>query len=63
MHTANHRAVLERIQEVNDLLNSFIIKQAIPHLGASSGLINNENSNHRIQLGWALHLYFSGKLK
>jgi len=49
MHIANQRAVLKRIQKVNDLLNSFIIKQVIPHLGVWSILINNESSNHRGQ--------------
>jgi hypothetical protein len=32
MHITNLRTVLERIQEVNDLLNSFTIKQIIPRL-------------------------------
>jgi hypothetical protein len=34
MHTTNQREVLERIQEVNALLNSFMINQATPHLRA-----------------------------
>jgi len=46
MHIANQRVVLKRIQKVNDLLNSFIIKQVIPYLGVWLVLINNESSNH-----------------
>jgi hypothetical protein len=30
----------------NDLLNSFMMNQTTPHLGAWSHLINNERSNH-----------------
>jgi len=48
-HTANQRTVLERIQEMNDLLSSFMMNQATPHLGVESNLINNESSNHRGQ--------------
>ena len=49
MHTANQRTILERIQEMNDLLSSFMTNQATPQLGARSCLINSENSNHRRQ--------------
>ena len=47
MHTTNQRTILERIQEMNDLLSSFMTNQATPHLGALSSLINSETSNHR----------------
>jgi hypothetical protein len=46
IHKANQMAVFEIIQEVNDLLNFFMIKQPIPHFGAWLGLINNNSSNH-----------------
>jgi hypothetical protein len=36
MHTTNQIAVLERIQVMNDLLISFMIKEAIPHLGGGA---------------------------
>jgi hypothetical protein len=47
MHTTNQRTILDRIQEMNDQLSSFMMNQTIPHLGAQSCLINNERSNHR----------------
>jgi hypothetical protein len=34
---------------MNDLLSSFMMNQATPHLGVESNLINNESSNHRGQ--------------
>jgi hypothetical protein len=54
MHTANQMTIFEIIQKVNDLLNFFMKKQAIPHLVAWSSIINNESSNHRDSPGWAL---------
>ena len=50
MYTTNQRTILERIQEMNDFLRSFMTNQATPHLGALSSLINSETSNHRRQL-------------
>jgi hypothetical protein len=47
MHTAKQRTILERIQEMNDLLSSFMMNQATPHLGALSSLKNSETSNHQ----------------
>ena len=49
MHTANQRTILERIEEMNDLLSSFMTNQTTPPLGARSCLINNENSDHQRQ--------------
>jgi len=49
MDTTNQRMILERIQEMNNLLSSFMTNQTTPHLGALSSLINNETSNHRRQ--------------
>jgi hypothetical protein len=49
MHTTNQRTILERIQQMNDLLSSFMMNHAAPHLGAWSCLINNESSNCRGQ--------------
>jgi len=46
MHTTNQMEVLERIQEVNALLNSFMMNQATPHLRAWSCLINDKSNNH-----------------
>jgi hypothetical protein len=31
MHTANQRTILERIEEMNNLLSSFMMNQATPH--------------------------------
>jgi hypothetical protein len=47
MHTTNQRTIIERIQEMNDFLSSFIMNQATPHSGVWSSLINIESSNHR----------------
>jgi hypothetical protein len=49
MRTINQRTILERIQEMNDLLSFLMINQATLHLGALSSLINSENSNYRGQ--------------
>jgi hypothetical protein len=49
MRTINQRTILERIQEMNDLLSFFMINQATLHLGALSSLTNSESSNHRGQ--------------
>jgi len=46
MHTAKQRTVLERIQQMDDWLSSFMMNQATPHLGALLSSINNENSNY-----------------
>jgi hypothetical protein len=51
MHKTNQRTSFDRIQEMNDLLSSFMMNQATPHLGALSILINSESSNHHGQLG------------
>ena len=45
IHITNQRTSLDRIEEINDLLSSFMINQATPHLGALSSLTNNESSN------------------
>jgi len=42
MHTTNQIAVLERIQVMNDLLISFMIKEAIPHLGGGHVNFNKQ---------------------
>ena len=47
MHTINQRIILRRIQE----RKSFIMNQAIPHLGAGSSLMNDASSNCRRQPG------------
>jgi hypothetical protein len=47
MRTINERIFLRIIQEMNDRLSSFMINQAISHLGAQSYLVNKERSNHR----------------
>ena len=39
--------ILDRIQEMNDLLSLSMMNQATPHLRAHSCLMNNEKSNHR----------------
>jgi hypothetical protein len=49
VRTINQRTILERIQEMNDLLNFLMINQATLHLGALSSLINSESSNYREQ--------------
>jgi len=49
MRTINQRTILERIQEMNDLLSYLMMNQATLHLGALSSLINSESSNHRGQ--------------
>jgi len=49
MHTTNQRTILERIQQMNDLLSSFMMNHATPQLGAWSCLINSESSNCRGQ--------------
>jgi hypothetical protein len=49
VRTINQRTILERIQEMNDLLNFLMMNQATLHLGALSSLINNESSNHHGQ--------------
>ena len=59
MHKTNQRTTLDIIQEMNDLLSSFMMNQATSHLGALSSLINSESSNRRRQLGRALHLHLS----
>jgi hypothetical protein len=46
IHITNQRTSLDRIEEINDLLSSFMINQATPHLEALSSLINIEISNH-----------------
>jgi hypothetical protein len=45
IHITNQRTSLDRIEEINDLLSSFMINQATPHLEALSSLTNNESSN------------------
>jgi hypothetical protein len=62
MHTTNQREVLERIQEVNALLNSFMMNQATPHLRAWSCLINDK-SNNRYGQSMMKNLYSSWGLK
>ena len=67
MHTTNQMEVLERIQEVNALLNSFMMNQITPHLRAWSCLINDKSNNCYGQ-SMMKHLYSSrglinGKLK
>ena len=49
VRTINQRTILDRIQEINDLLSFLMTNQATPHLGALSSLINSESSNHRGQ--------------
>ena len=61
MHTTNQRTMLERIQRMNDLLCSFIMNQATPHLEAWSCLINNESSNHCGQSKMSIALKFKRK--
>jgi len=46
IHTTNQRTSLDRILEINDLLSSFMMNQATPHLEALSSLINSKSSNH-----------------
>jgi hypothetical protein len=40
---------LRRIQKMNDWLSSFMMNQAILHLGARSCLVSNKSRNHRRQ--------------
>jgi hypothetical protein len=49
MRTINQRTILERIQEMNDLLNFLMMNQATLHLGALLSLINSESSNYHGQ--------------
>ena len=49
MHIASYETVLERIQEITNDLNSYMMNRATPYLEAWSSLKNNESSNHHIQ--------------
>ena len=47
MHTINQRIILRRNKE----RKSFMMNQAVPHLGAGSSLMNDASSNYRRQPG------------
>jgi hypothetical protein len=49
MHIASYETVLERIQEITNDLNSYIMNRATPYLEVWSSLRNNESSNHHGQ--------------
>jgi hypothetical protein len=49
VRTINQRTILERMQEMNDLLSFLMMNQATLHLGAWSSLINSESNNQRGQ--------------
>jgi len=61
-YTPNQRIILERIQKMNDLLNSFMMKQITPDFGAWLSLINNKSSNHREQARMGTALTFKWRI-
>ena len=60
-HITNQRTVTKRIQEMNDLLSSFMMNQTTPHLRALSSLIKNKSNNHRGQPKMGTTLIFEWK--
>ena len=49
MHISSYETILERIQEITNDLNSYMMNRATPHLEAWSSLRNNDSSNHHGQ--------------